>query len=107
MKKNVYLGIDCTGKYCCILKTFLSFEQMVMNANDLEASDFLHEATNWCGKDDVERTLEIKKWKIKDHYFFNLPKPIVFKGYDEDIGNKYKWTFEVSAIAEMKGDGEA
>lgn len=106
MKKNAYLGIDCTGKYCCILKTFLSFKQMSENAKDIEASDFLHESTNWNGRDEVKRTLKIKNWKI-DHCII-LPQPIIFSGSDYDTGYEYPWTFVVASIAEvvkkMEGD---
>lgn len=101
MKKNVFLGIDRNKQYCCILETFLTFKQMCKNPEDIEQSDFVHGATNWCGKDDISRTLEIKKWKIKGDYL-TLPEPLIFSGYDEDFGHRYSWKSEVAIIAQVE-----
>lgn len=97
MKKYVMLGVN--GNYCCELLSLFSFENLI--PSELEASDFIHGATNWCGQDDINRTLEIIKMKQTGRKII-LDNPIVFRGSDEDWGREYPWEFEVKEIHELE-----
>ena len=99
MKKNVYLGLDSTGEYCCILESHLSFNVIKNNIQDLEETDFNHSATNWSGKDDLDRTIKLRKITLTGRKVL-LPHEMVFIGSDYDMGHEYGWKFTVSQIAE-------
>ena len=99
MKKNTFLGIDRTGKYCCILLSHLDLDTIKNHLADLEESDFEHDSTDWNGCDDYRRTLQIKNLELTGRSIF-LPHCLVFSGTDNDMGHSYDWKFEVKTIAE-------
>lgn len=103
MNKNVFIGLDESGKYCCILKTLASMEMIKNNLDDLEDDDFVHDSTNWLGRDETERTLEIKNLEIAGKPLF-LPHALVFSGRDEDY-HGYEWEFVVTTICATKRKG--
>jgi hypothetical protein len=61
MKKSIMLGVNSKTNQCCQLFCLVPFGSLV--SSEIEASDFVHEATNWCGQDDIERTLSFIKMK--------------------------------------------
>ena len=97
MKKHIMLGVN--GDNCCELKCIIPFDQLV--PHELEASDFSHSATNWCGNDDIARTLGILGMKQTGRKII-LKKPIVFHGNDHDCGHVYSWSFAVKEIHELE-----
>lgn len=99
MKKHIMLGCNKKSGRCCILKCLLPFEQLV--PNELESSDFEHDATNWCGNDDINRTLSIEHLKLTGR-FIPLSNSIRFRGCDYDMGHTYPWTFDVTDIYEVE-----
>lgn len=96
MKKHVMLGV--TGNQCCLLISLLSFSSLT--PEEVEASDFIHDSTNWCGCDSIERTLKLKKLVATGNKI-TLPHHITFHGYDEDWGHTYPWEFRVNEIHEV------
>ena len=98
MRKNVFIGITASGK-ACILSSIATFDSLVKNANDVEASDFVHSSTNWGGKDSLERTLSLEHLSLTGREL-SLPRPIVFTGSDYDSGHNYDWQCNVVKIAE-------
>lgn len=104
MNKNVFLGLDKSGKYCCLLKTLASMEMIKNNLAELDESDFVHDSTNWNGCDETERTLEIKNLEIVGKPLF-LPHALIFSGYDYDHGHEYQWEFAVTKICATNRKG--
>ena len=98
MKKNIMLGINSEDNNCCILHCLLPFDNL--KVSELEASDFTHAATNWCGQDEVERTLSIIKMKQTGKKI-KLNEKITFFGTDSDMGHTYPWEFEIDEIHEL------
>ena len=98
MRKNVFIGITDDDK-ACILSSLATFDLLVKNANDVEASDFVHSSTNWSGRDSLERTISIKRLSLTGRELL-LPSPIVFTGSDYDSGHNYDWRCNVVKIAE-------
>lgn len=99
MKKHTMLGVDLDRKKCCVLKCLLSFNDLIND--ELEASDFTHESTNWCGCDDIERTLKLRNYKPTGCYRISK-HPIIFNGHDSDMGNFHSWSFCVNEIWELE-----
>lgn len=100
MKKNIMLGVNSKTNTCCELHCLLSFDELIGHRHQLEASDFTHRATNWCGRDECERTLSIIKMKLTGRKIV-LNKNIVFNGSDFDMGHEYPWKFEIDEIHEL------
>lgn len=101
MKKHIMLGVN--GINCCILTCLLPFDQLDPSA--IEASDFFHDATNWCGCDRIERTLKERSLKLTGKKIV-LEKPIHFRGSDSDCGHKYPWMFSAREIHEVTCEPE-
>ena len=97
MKKHTMLSVN--GNHCCELICLLPFDQLV--PSEIEASDFTNSATDWCGKDYIERTLSMIEMKQTGRKIV-LEKPIVFHGVDHDWGHEYPWTFHVKEIHELE-----
>lgn len=96
MKKHMYLGVN--GDSCCILSCLLPFDMLV--ADELEVSDFTYGATSWNGRDNICRTVELRNL-VPTGRILKLPRPIVFTGYDNDMGHTYHWSFAVHEIHEV------
>lgn len=99
MKHHIFLGIHESRKTACILTCLLPFDQL--DANDLSSQDFRHDSTNWNGCDDISRTLKLRNLRLTGREII-LPKPIVFRDVDPDMGHHYNWTYPVSIIAETE-----
>ena len=84
MKHHIFLGIHESRKTTCILTCLLPFDQL--DANDLSSQDFRHHSTNWNGSDDISRTLKLSNLRLTGREII-LPKPIVFRGVDPDMGH--------------------
>lgn len=97
MKKHIMLGDDSKGN-CCILECLLPFDQLI--PDEIESSDFKHDATNWGGCDDMKRTLSIKHLTLTGRVI-HLNNPIWFCGTDTDMGHSYNWYFNVIDIYEV------
>ena len=98
MNKNIVLGIN--KNECCILKTLASFHKIEVEKNFLEESDFEHSSTNWSGKDDTARTVELNEYHLTGKRVI-LDKPLIFKGKNPDHGKEYDWKFEVLELWEV------
>ena len=103
MKKNTFIGIEKTGKDCCLLLSHLDFDVIRNNLADLEENDFIHECNIWGGCGDYERTIRALQNKNVEltGRVIRLPHALVYEGEDYDMGHAYHWTFEVAVIAEM------
>ena len=97
MKKYVMIGVN--DNYCCELFSLRSFDNLI--SDEIEASDFIHDATDWGGQDSIDRTLKIIGMKQTGRKII-LDNPIVFRGRDEDWGREYPWEFEVKEIHELE-----
>ncbi len=103
MKKNIMLGVNSKSNRCCKLFCIIPFDSLIHISSELEANDFIHDATNWCGQDEIKRTLGIIKMKRTGKKIV-LDKPMVFHGYDYDWGRECPWNFEVDEIYELDED---
>lgn len=101
MRKNMMLGVNSKSNRCCKLLCLVPFEKIV--SSEVEVTDFIHDATNWCGNDEIKRTLKLIKMKQTGKKIV-LDKPIVFHGSDYDWGREYPWQFEVDEIHELEED---
>lgn len=98
MKKTIMLGVNSKTNRCCKLFCLVAFSSLIQE--ELEASDFTHSATNWCGQDDIERTLGFLKMKQTGKKLI-LNMPLEFTGVDYDCGHEYSWRFVVDEIHEL------
>lgn len=97
MKKHVTLGVN--GTKCCLLSCLLPFDGLV--PEELTTSDFTHDATNWCGCDDIDRTLNLRHLRMTGRTI-TPPHPLHFCGTDSDMGHYYSWGFVVKTIHELE-----
>lgn len=98
MKKHTMLGVNSNTQSCCKLTCLVSFDNLI--PEELEENDFVHEATNWNGQDDIDRTLGILNMKQTGKKIV-LSKPLQFTGVDHDMGHIYSWRFVVDEIHEL------
>lgn len=101
MEKHIMLGVN--GVNCCILTCLLPFDQLDLPT--IASSDFVHDATDWCGCDRIERTMDIHGLKLTGKKIV-LEKPIHFRGSDSDHGHEYPWVFTVREIHEVACETE-
>ena len=99
MKKYMMLGVDSKTNSCCKLSCLIPFNSLV--PSEIEANDFTHSASNWCGRDEIERTLGFLKMKQTGKKIV-LDKKIEFRGADYDMGHTYNWEFEIDEIHELE-----
>ena len=94
--KIVALGVESKTGKCCIIKSKASYDMLKENY-DLYKVEY--DCTNWCGCDDVERTLGLRKIKLTDKSF-NHKETV--SGTDYDHGHDYPWTFKFDIVYEVE-----
>ena len=94
--KIVALGVNSKTGKCCIIKSKATYDMLKENY-DLYKVEY--DSTNWSGRDDVERTLELRKIKLTDKSF-NHKETI--SGTDYDHGHDYPWTFKFDIVYEVE-----
>ena len=94
--KIVALGVDSKTGKCCIIKSKATYDMLKENY-DLYKVEY--DSTNWSGRDDVERTLELRKIKLTDKSF-NHKETV--SGTDYDHGHDYPWTFKFDIVYEVE-----
>lgn len=100
MKKHIMLGVK-NKQFCCVLECLIPFSGLIQD--QIEASDFNHDSTNWGGCDKIQRTIEIKKLKLTGN-IITLQSPITFYGEDHDMGHTYPWSFDINEIYEVTSE---
>lgn len=98
MKIHTVLGVNSKTQSCCKLTCVVAFNDL--NSEELEENNFVHEATNWNGQDDIDRTLGIINMKQTGKKIV-LTKPLQFTGVDHDMCHTYSWQFVVDEIHEL------
>jgi len=99
MKKYSMLGVSQDNKTCCVLECLLPFS--MLNKDEIQASDFHHDSTNWNGCDEINRTMNIRNFKKTGNKIV-LNKPITYYGSDSDMGQSYSWSYNVFEIWEIE-----
>lgn len=99
MQRYKFLGMTADRKTACVLTCLLPFSEL--NAESIDVHDFHHRATNWNGRDSVERTLSLQALRLTGREI-KLKTPLVFYGQDSDMGHVHSWTYPVSIIAETE-----
>ena len=99
MKKHIMLGVNTKENTCCIIECLLPFNQL--KPDEIEDSDFNYSATNWCGRDDIQRTLSLENLTCTGN-ILKLPAPITVRGADSDMGHTCPWQFSFTEIHETK-----
>ena len=94
--KIVALGVNSKTGKCCVIKSKASYKMLKENY-DLYKVEY--DSTNWCGCDDVERTLGLRKIKLTDKSF-NHKETV--RGTDYDHGHDYPWTFKFDIVYEVE-----
>ena len=94
--KIVALGVNSKTGKCCIIKSNATYDMLKENY-DLYKVEY--DSTNWSGRDDVERTLELRKIKLTDKSF-NHKETV--SGTDYDHGHDYPWTFKFDIVYEVE-----
>ena len=94
--KIVALGVNSKTGKCCVIKSKASYKMLKENY-DLYKVEY--DSTNWCGCDDVERTLGLRKIKLTDKSF-NHKETV--SGTDYDHGHDYPWTFKFDIVYEVE-----
>ena len=94
--KIVALGVNSKTGKCCIIKSKATYDMLKENY-DLYKVEY--DSTNWSGRDDVERTLELRKIKLTDKSF-NHKETV--SGTDYDHGHDYPWTFKFDIVYEVE-----
>lgn len=87
MKKEMtYLGVDTKTNTCCIVTT----------DNKMSRLDF--KSTNWCGHDDVNRTMALKGYVLTGK---KIPYNGEYIGADYDHGHCYEFHFKFNELWEV------
>ena len=94
--KIVALGVNSKTGKCCIIKSNASYKMLKENY-DLYKVEYY--STNWCGCDDVERTLGLGNIKLTDKSFKHKE---TVSGTDYDHGHDYPWTFKFDIVYEVE-----
>ena len=94
--KIVALGVNSKTGKCCIIKSKASYDMLKENYDLYKVQ---YDATNWCGCDDVERTLGLRNIKLTDKSF-NHKETV--RGTDYDCGHDYPWTFKFDIVYEVE-----
>ena len=94
--KTVALGVNSKTGKCCIIKSKATYDMLKENY-DLYKVEY--DSTNWSGRDDVERTLELRKIKLTDKSF-NHKETV--SGTDYDHGHDYPWTVKFDIVYEVE-----
>ena len=94
--KIVALGVNSKTGKCCIIKSKASYKMLKENYDLYKVQ---YDATNWCGCDDVERTLGLRNIKLTDKSF-NHKETV--RGTDYDHGHDYPWTFKFDIVYEVE-----
>ena len=94
--KIVALGVESKTGKCCMIKSNATYEMLKKNYDRYKV---LYEAINWCGCDDVERTLGLRNIKLTDKSF-NHKETV--RGTDYDHGHDYPWTFKFDIVYEVE-----
>lgn len=103
IKEYTYLGRTRNGA-CCILKSTLPKNEIIVNALELKPIHFVHSSTNWGGCDDFNRVCELKHLKITGEELDLSKNPLVFQGVDYDMGHEYSWQISVERITFCEED---
>ena len=98
--KIVALGVNSKTGKCCVIKSKASYKMLKENY-DLYKVEY--DSTNWCGCDDVERTLGLRKIKLTDKSF-NHKETV--SGTDYDHGHDYPWTFKFDIVYEVEDNNK-
>lgn len=105
MKKHKYIGYigaDNAGtKYGCILKSPYTLDEFLKEGK-VEQDDFIHDATNWNGLDEIERTLELEHLELTGRGLQLVDGVLAFSGEDHDMWHIYPWKVTVKEIWEVK-----
>ena len=94
--KTVALGVNSKTGKCCVIKSNASYKMLKENY-DLYKVEY--DSTNWCGCDDVERTLGLRNIKLTDKSF-NHKETV--RGTDYDHGHDYPWTVKFDIVYEVE-----
>lgn len=98
MKFYKFLGVNTKTNKACVLSCLLDFDSLV--GQELEAKAFNHYSTNWCGRDDVDRTINLQGLTPTGRKL-DLSPPMVFTGTDYDCDHNYNWHFSVNQLWEV------
>ena len=100
MHKYHYMGVNTTMRTACILKCLLPLP--MLDAENLDVDDFMHESTGCSGRDTIPRTLSHNNLKETGNKI-KLDEPLIFTGvdYESNKPNNY-WSFEVDEIRELE-----
>lgn len=104
IKTYTYLGL-LGGDKCCVLKSTLSPQEVENHAYELTEGFFKHDCTNWCGCDDIVRTMKLCNLKTDGKYI--KINPLKFHGTDYDHGHEYSWSVTVKGLNVCEQDYEA
>ena len=94
--KIVALGVNSKTGKCCVIKSKASYKMLKENYNLYKVE---YDSTNWCGCDDVERTLGLRNIKLTNKSF-NHKETV--RGTDYDHGHDYPWTFKFDIVYEVE-----
>lgn len=90
-----FICLDTKRNKCCVFHTELSFTELKKfiakygKVSHMQLPGYFS-ATNWMGRDDLERTLGCEKLSLTDKSIEYYGK---YKGVDNDMGHVYPFTF--------------
>ena len=93
----VAIAYNSDTKECCLVESHATFEMLKENF-DLYNVKF--SATNWCGKDYLERVE--KREGIKADFSQSFERFDKLEGCDYDCGHEYPWTFKYDKIVKVE-----
>ncbi len=96
MGKPVALGINTATNQCICIYSKATFEQL---KEDFDLYNKSYSATNWEGRDDLTRTLELRHIGLTDESF---DREVTVVGADPDHGHVYRWRFTFDKVVKVK-----
>lgn len=95
-KKLVAVGVNTKTNECICIYSEATYDMLKQNYG-LYVKEY--SATNWNGRDNLERTLRLNKLSLTANYFEHSE---TVRGADQDMGHRYDWSFTFDRVCEVK-----
>lgn len=94
---TVAIAYNSDTNECCLVKSNATFEML---EKDFDLYNVKFSATNWGGRDTLERTE--RQENIKADFSKSFEKSGILEGSDYDCAHEYPWTFKYDKIVKVE-----
>ena len=87
-QKTTFIGTDKNRERGFVLFTDKTFDEIQEHISWVTSEHFRHKGTDWGGRDNIERALELLNIQLTGREII-LETPIIYSGHDYDMGHEY------------------